>query len=182
MSDSAVLQLTTSTATESQVKPLEETSSEVVLPPLLNVVLFEPEKAGNVGNIARTCAVLGAPLHLIRPYEFALTDREFHRAVMDYLQGVELYQYGNWTDFQDRLPATGRVWALSTHATRFHTQADFQRGDYLLFGPESRGLPTWLRQPLPALKLPQPGKGRSLNLSVAVGVAAFEAGRQIAGW
>lgn len=150
--------------------------------PLLHVVLFEPEKAGNVGNVARTCSVLGAALHLIRPYGFHLADREFRRAVMDYLEGVELHQYGNWTEFQAALPDSARVWAFSTHATQYHTQAGFRRGDYLLFGPESRGLPVWLREPLPTLKLPQPGGGRSLNLSVAAGAAAFEAGRQIEGW
>ncbi|UFA49547.1 tRNA (cytidine(34)-2'-O)-methyltransferase [Deinococcus radiophilus] len=150
--------------------------------PLLHVVLFEPEKAGNVGNIARTCAVLGAALHLIRPYGFHLSDREFRRAVMDYLQGVELHEHASWTAFQGTLPATARVWALTTHAQTYHTQADFRRGDHLLFGPESRGLPLWLRGPLPGVKLPQPGGGRSLNLSVAVGVASFEAARQIEGW
>ncbi len=150
--------------------------------PLLHVVLYEPEKAGNVGNVARTCSVLGAELHLIRPFGFHLHDREFRRAVMDYLQGVTLHEYANWTDFQARLPQQARVFAFSTHATGLHTRAGFVRGDYLLFGPESRGLPAWLRDALPRLKLPQPGGGRSLNLAVAAGVAAFEAGRQIEGW
>lgn len=150
--------------------------------PLLRVVLFEPEKAGNVGNVARTCAVLGAELHLIRPFGFHLHDREFRRAVMDYLEGVTLHEHANWTAFQSSLSAGARVFAFSTHATILHTRAGFRRGDYLLFGPESRGLPVWLREGLTALKLPQPGAGRSLNLAVAAGAAAFEAGRQIEGW
>ncbi|WP_424949649.1 tRNA (cytidine(34)-2'-O)-methyltransferase [Deinococcus sp.] len=150
--------------------------------PLVHVVLFEPEKAGNVGNIARTCAVLGAELRLIRPFGFRLADREFRRAGMDYLEGVTLHDHASWTAFQATLEPGARVFAFSTHATEYHTQAGFMRGDYLLFGPESRGLPVWLRDALPRLKLPQPGGGRSLNLSVAVGVAAYEAGRQIEGW
>lgn len=150
--------------------------------PLLRVVLFEPEKAGNVGNIARTCAVLGAELHLIRPFGFRLADREFKRAGMDYLEGVTLHDHASWTAFQATLGVGSRVFAFSTHATQLFTRASFVRGDYLLFGPESRGLPVWLRDALPKLKLPQPGGGRSLNLSVAAGVAAFEAGRQIEGW
>lgn len=150
--------------------------------PLLHVVLYEPEKAGNVGNVARTCAVLGAELHLIRPYGFRLNDREFQRAVMDYLEGVTLHEHANWTAFAAGLAAGARVYAFSTHATQFHTQVGFVRGDYLLFGPESRGLPTWLRDALPKLKLPQPGGGRSLNLAVAAGIAAYEAARQIEGW
>lgn len=150
--------------------------------PLLHVVLFEPEKAGNVGNVARTCAVLGAALHLIRPFGFHLHDREFRRAVMDYLEGVTLHEHVNWTAFQSGLGPQARVFAFSTHATTLHTRAGFRRGDYLLFGPESRGLPVWLRGGLTTLKLPQPGAGRSLNLAVAAGAAAFEAGRQIEGW
>lgn len=148
----------------------------------LHVVLFEPEKAGNVGNIARTCSVLGAELHLIRPYGFHLSDREFRRAGMDYLQGVTLREYANWTAFQDSLPEGARVFGLSTKGETLHTEAGFLSGDYLLFGPESRGLPRWLLGGLTLLRLPQPGGGRSLNLSVAVGVAAFEAGRQIRLW
>lgn len=150
--------------------------------PLLHVVLFEPEKAGNVGNVARTCAVLGAGLHLIRPFGFHLHDREFRRAVMDYMQGVTLHEHASWTAFQATLPPGARVWAFSTHAETLHTRAGFRRGDFLLLGPESRGLPAWLRSGLPTLKLPQPGRGRSLNLAVAAGVAAFEAARQIEGW
>lgn len=150
--------------------------------PLLHLVLFEPEKAGNVGNVARTCAVLGAELHLIRPFGFHLHDREFRRAVMDYFQGVTLHEHASWSAFQTTLPDTARVFAFSTHATGLHTRAGFRRGDYLLFGPESRGLPEWLRGALPAVRLPQPGGGRSLNLAVAAGIAAFEAGRQIEGW
>lgn len=151
-------------------------------PALLHIVLFEPEKAGNVGNVARTCSLLGAELHLIRPFGFHLHDREFRRAVMDYLQGVTMHEYADWTGFQDTLPDDARVFALSTHGQTYHTRAGFQRGDYLLFGAESRGLPIWLREGLPMITLPQPATGRSLNLAVAVGVAAFEAGRQIEDW
>ncbi|UQN07382.1 tRNA (cytidine(34)-2'-O)-methyltransferase [Deinococcus sp. QL22] len=157
-------------------------TTELPSPPLLHVVLFEPEKAGNVGNVARTCSVLGAELHLIRPFGFHLHDREFRRAVMDYMEGVTLHEHASWTAFAATLSPTARVWAFTTHGTQLHTQAGFQRGDHLLFGPESRGLPVWLRDALPRLRLPQPGGGRSLNLAVAAGVAVFEAGRQIEGW
>ncbi|WP_425148313.1 tRNA (cytidine(34)-2'-O)-methyltransferase [Deinococcus sp.] len=160
----------------------EDAAPPLSPPPLLNVVLFEPEKAGNVGNIARTCAVLGAHLHLIRPFGFHLSDRELRRAGMDYLEGVTLIEHASWTAFQGTLGPGARVWAFSTHASELYTRAGFVRGDYLLFGPESRGLPVWLRDALPRLKLPQPGGGRSLNLAVAAGAAAFEAGRQIEGW
>lgn len=153
---------------------------EGVQGPLCHVALYSPEKAGNVGNIARTCAVLGAELHLVRPYGFHLTDREYQRAVMDYFAGVMVHEHASWAELQARVNAEhSRIWAFSTHATQLYTEVQFQRGDYLLFGAESRGLPTWLRDALPKLKLPQPGHGRSLNLSVAAGVAAFEVQRQV---
>lgn len=150
--------------------------------PLAHIVLFEPEKAGNVGNVARTCAVLGAELHLIRPYGFRLHDPEFRRAVMDYLKDVTVHEYINWTDFQKQLPRDARVWAFSAHAEQLYTRAGYQRSDYLVFGPESRGLPEWLLDGLSTLILPQPAGGRSLNMAVAVGVAAFEVGRQVYKW
>lgn len=104
--------------------------------PLCRVVLYAPEKAGNVGNIARTCAVLGAELHLIRPYGFHLSDREFQRAVMDYFEGVTLREHASWTAFHDNFQ--GRVWAFTTRATQLYTSVQFERGDAL-----------------PGLKLPQ---------------------------
>lgn len=150
--------------------------------PLLHVVLFEPENAGNVGNVARSCAVLGAELHLIRPFGFHLHDREFQRAAMDYLRGVRLHEHASWTAFAASLPPTAHLHAFSARASTPHTAARFQRGDYLLFGPESRGLPGWLTAALPGVTIPHPAGGRSLNLAVAVGVGAFEAARQILGW
>ncbi len=150
--------------------------------PLLHVVLFEPENAGNVGNIARTCAVLGAELHLIRPFGFRLHDREFQRAAMDYLQGVRLHDHASWTALAGTLPPDARIHAFSARAHTSHTATAFQQGDYLLFGPESRGLPTWLTEALPGVVIPHPAGGRSLNLAVAVGVGSFEAARQILKW
>ncbi|ADV68496.1 tRNA/rRNA methyltransferase (SpoU) [Deinococcus maricopensis DSM 21211] len=149
---------------------------------MLHLVLYTPEKAGNVGNVARTCAVLGAHLHLIRPYGFHLQDREFRRAVMDYLSGVTLHEHASWTHFQASLPAGAHVTAFSTRATHIHTTAPVSRGMYLLFGPESRGLPDWLLSGLQAARIPQPAGGRSLNLSVAAGIAAYEAARRLEGW
>ena len=150
--------------------------------PLLQVVLFEPENAGNVGNVARTCAVLGAELHLIRPFGFRLHDREFTRAAMDYLAGVTLHDHASWSAFAASLAPGARIHAFSARAQSRHTATRFERGDYLLFGPESRGLPDWLTGALPGVVIPHPAGGRSLNLAVAVGVGSYEAARQILGW
>ena len=148
----------------------------------LNVVLFEPENAGNVGNVARTCAVLGARLHLIRPFGFRLHDPQFHRAGMDYLRSVTLEEHANWTAFTATLPEGARLVGFSARTERRYTEVRYPRGVFLVFGPESRGLPDWLREQLELVTLPMPGEGRSLNLAVAAGIGAYEAARQIHGW
>ncbi len=148
----------------------------------LHVVLFEPENAGNVGNVARTCAVLGAGLHLIRPFGFRLHDPQFKRAGMDYLRAVDLLEYASWTAFEASLPSEARPFGFTTKTGRAYTSVRYQAGDYLVFGPESRGLPEWLRARLTCVTLPMPGEGRSLNLAVAAGIGAYEAARQVLGW
>jgi tRNA (cytidine/uridine-2'-O-)-methyltransferase len=148
----------------------------------LNVVLFEPEQAGNVGNIARTCAVLGARLHLVRPFGFRLHDPQFRRAALDYFDLVDLVEHADWTALAATLPGGARLFGFSARTPRLFTAVRYTPGDWLVFGPESRGLPDWLRERLDLVTLPMPGGGRSLNLSVAVGVAAYEASRQILGW
>lgn len=150
--------------------------------PLLHVVLFEPENGGNVGNVARTCAVLGAELHLIRPFGFRLHDPQFRRAGMDYLRSVELREHANWTAFEDALPPEARLFGFTTKTERKYTEVTYQEGDFLVFGPESAGLPEWLRARLELVTLPMPGEGRSLNLAVAAGIGAYEAARQLRGW
>lgn len=148
----------------------------------LHVVLFEPENAGNVGNIARTCAVLGASLHLVRPFGFRLHDPQFRRAGMDYLRSVHLREYANWTAFHESLSPDARLIGFSARAERPYTRVTYARGDHLVFGPESRGLPDWLRERLELVTFPMPGEGRSLNLAVAAGIGAYEAMRQIQRW
>jgi tRNA (cytidine/uridine-2'-O-)-methyltransferase len=146
---------------------------------MLNIVLCEPEIPQNTGNIARTCAVLGARLHLIRPFGFRLNDPPFKRAVMDYLEDVEIIEHVAWRAFMDSVPDAERVFLTSGLGGRPYTEARYQRGDYLVFGSESRGLPEAWLETRTAWTIPMPGRGRGLNVAVAVGVVAFEAVRQI---
>lgn len=150
---------------------------------ILNVVLFEPENAGNVGNIARTCAVVGATLHLIRPFGFSLHDTQFRRAGMDYLEEVTVVEHPDWISFCSSLEnipkEKARLYGFSSKVERSFWQAEYQTGDYLIFGPESRGLPQWIKDQLEPITLPMPGGGRSLNLAVSVGIGLYEALRQI---
>ncbi len=149
---------------------------------MFHVALFEPEIAGNTGNAARTCVATGAPLHLIRPLGFRLTDEAVRRAGMDYWEAADVTLHASFARFQEAFGATfesGRVFAFSTKATRVYTEVSYEAGDVLLFGPESRGLPAEVRAITQPLRLPMQPHARSLNLAVSVGVAVYEAWRQM---
>lgn len=149
---------------------------------MLHVVLFEPEIAGNVGNIARTCVAVGAELHLIRPYGFRLTDEAVRRAGMDYWHDTRLTQHTSFAAFQSEFGeafAAGRVVAFTTKATTDYSHVSYRTGDVLLFGPESRGLPEVVRRGCTQVKIPMQPAARSLNLAVSVGVGLYEAWRQL---
>lgn len=149
--------------------------------PLLNIVLYEPEIPPNTGNIIRLCANMGARLHLIEPLGFALDDKKLRRAGLDYHEWASVVRHKNWDEFcQQR--SSGQIYALSTKGQQSYTEAQFQAGDWLLFGPETRGLPSDIRASLPAsqvLRIPMQANSRSLNLSNAVAIMAFEAWRQL---
>jgi tRNA (cytidine/uridine-2'-O-)-methyltransferase len=150
---------------------------------MLHLVLYQPEIAPNAGNVARTCAVLGLSLHLIRPLGFTLGAQGFRRAGMDYLDGVDVRIHDSWSGYLAMLGASSRVFATSGSGNLVYSDVQFQSGDHLLFGPESVGLPIDILQKYPSLRLPMPGGGRSLNVAVTAAVMAFEAMRQITlGW
>ena len=148
---------------------------------MLNIVLVEPEIPQNCGNIARTCAATGCRLHLIRPLGFDISEKAVRRAGLDYWNLVEVIDYENLGDFFARNPDI-RMWCLSTKAPRCYAEADFRDGAYLFFGKETKGLPEWLLHDNPeqCVRLPMIDNdaARSLNLSNAVAVGAFEVLRQ----
>ncbi len=148
---------------------------------MLNIVLFEPEIPPNTGNIIRLAANTGCQLHLIEPLGFSLDEKSVTRAGMDYAETQDVRIHTNWNAFVNtEKPA--RIYALSTKGTRCHSDPQFQPGDYLLFGPESRGLPASIRESLPVgqvLRIPMVANSRSMNLSNAVAVMVYEAWRQL---
>ncbi|TBH21211.1 tRNA (cytidine(34)-2'-O)-methyltransferase [Thermus thermamylovorans] len=148
---------------------------------MVHLVLYQPEIPQNTGNAARTAAALGFPLHLIRPLGFRLNDPRLRRAGLDYWPHVDLRVHEAWEAFLQALPPGARVWAFSARAQRGLYEVRFQEGDHLLFGPETRGLPPEVLARLPGVRIPMPGPVRSLNLAVALGVAAYEAYRQLRG-
>ena len=146
----------------------------------LEIVLFEPEIPPNTGNIMRLCANMGARLHLIEPLGFVLDDRRLRRAGMDYRDVAVVSRHASLSACRETL-GPRRWFALSRHACHRYDQVDYQTGDVLLFGPETRGLPAELLAEFAdhALTIPQQSGSRSLNLSNAVAVVAFEAWRQL---
>ena len=148
----------------------------------LIVALLEPEIAGNVGNIARTCLVTNTPLHLIRPLGFRLSDDALKRSGMDYWDEVDTTIHADFAAFFEMFKeqfANKRVFSLTTKGKQTHSDSHFQAGDVLLFGPESRGLPESVRNLTPQLRIPMQPSARSLNLAVSVGVCLYEAWRQL---
>lgn len=147
---------------------------------MLHVVLHQPEIPPNTGNVIRLCANTGAELHLIRPLGFELDDARLRRAGLDYHEYTRLQLHDNYAAFLSKV-APAHVYALSTRGTTSPYAVRFQRGDAVLFGSETRGLPQDLLDALPlphCLRLPMRPGNRSLNLSNAVAVVAYEAWRQ----
>lgn len=148
---------------------------------MLDVVLYQPEIPPNTGNIIRLCANTGFRLHLIEPLGFELDDQRLKRAGLDYHEFAELKIHPNYPSFLTTVQPE-RVLALSTKGRSNYSDCQFQPGDALLFGPETRGLPTEILTTLPedqVLRLPMLPDSRSLNLSNTVAVVVYEAWRQM---
>jgi tRNA (cytidine/uridine-2'-O-)-methyltransferase len=151
---------------------------------MLHVALWEPEIPPNTGNVARLCAATGAVLHLIGRLGFRLDDRSLRRAGLDYWNAVDLRRHNTLAAFEAE-NAGRRVFCFSARAATPYTQVRYQDGDCLLFGGETFGLPPEVHERYAdrAVCIPMPtGKVRSLNLATAVGVALYEALRQVNGW
>lgn len=147
----------------------------------MRVILYQPEIPQNTGNIARTCAATHVPLHLVEPLGFRLDDRHLKRAGLDYWPHVDLRVHPSLAALHDELPENRWVY-FSTHAQRCYYDFCFRPGDCLVFGSETRGLPTAIlaQEADRVLRIPvDANRVRSLNLSTSVGIALFEALRQL---
>ena len=147
----------------------------------MQVVLFEPEIPPNTGSVARLCAATLTPLHLIEPLGFKIDDKHLKRAGLDYWEFVDLRVHKSWDDFM-RTAAPQKLRFFSKRAARSYTSVRYSDEDFLVFGPETRGLPQRILNDDPerALRIPMMGAGvRSLNLSNAVSIVLYEALRQL---
>ncbi|MDT3679371.1 MAG: tRNA (cytidine(34)-2'-O)-methyltransferase [Burkholderiaceae bacterium] len=147
---------------------------------MIHIVLVHPEIAPNTGNVIRLCANVGATLHLVEPLGFALDSAKLRRAGLDYREHATMRVHRSWTAFIEQTQPA-RSFAFTTYGRQSPYETRFARDDFLVFGSESSGLPPEILDgfaPERRLRLPMRPDNRSLNLSNAVAVAAFEAWRQ----
>jgi tRNA (cytidine/uridine-2'-O-)-methyltransferase len=147
--------------------------------PPLQLVLVSPQIPPNTGNVARTCAVTGARLHLVGPLGFSLDERSLRRAGLDYWPEVSPEIYRDWTDFETRTLGgrAGNLHLFTARAERSLFEVRFAPGDFLVFGQEQLGLPPALLDAWPErqVSIPMREGMRSLNLAVAAGIGVYAA-------
>ena len=149
----------------------------------LNIVLVEPEIPQNTGNIARTCAALGAKLHLVKPLGFEISDKYLKRAGLDYWDKLEIEEHNNLNDFLAKYsPENNNMFFVTTKGKNCYSDLNYSNLDtvFLLFGKETKGLPEDLLTKYieKAIRIPMKPGLRSLNLSNSVAILAYEVFRQ----
>lgn len=148
---------------------------------MLDIVLYEPEIPQNTGNIIRLCANTGFRLHLIEPLGFTWDDKRLRRSGLDYHEFAEIKRHKTFAAFLES-EKPQRLLALTTKGSLAHSQVKFELGDYLMFGPETRGIPMSILNEMPLeqkIRIPMTANSRSMNLSNSVAVTVYEAWRQL---
>lgn len=151
---------------------------------MFNIVLYHPEIPHNTGAAGRLAVNTGSRLHLIRPIAFSLDEKHVRRCGLDYWQHVDLHLWDSMEELERAAAPGAHFWYLSTKAKRsiWDSSLPLRDGDYLVFGPETKGLPTeWITShPETALTIPMPGEhARSLNLSTSVAIVLYEGLRRL---
>lgn len=151
--------------------------------PLLHVVLHQPDIPQNTGNIGRTCVAVGAKLWLVRPLGFRLDEKHLRRAGMDYWPHLEYEVVDSWQELLQKLPQDSTMWLIENAGGKLLWDVEYNRGDVLVFGSESRGLPEAIldEHRNHIVELPMREAVRSLNLASTVNTAVYEAVRQFGG-
>ena len=148
---------------------------------MFNIVLLEPEKPDNTGNIGRTCVATGSALHLIYPIGFQLTRKNIHHAGLDYWERLKLFTHDSYNEFLEYIRrARTSLWFATTKAHKSYTDVKFNDGDFIMFGKESAGIPEEIlaSDEEHCIRIPMIENERSLNLSNSVAVVLYEALRQ----
>ena len=143
------------------------------------MILYEPEIPQNTGNIGRSCVATGTKLHLIEPLGFMLNDKTVKRAGMDYWEQLDVTRYDDWQDFLTKNPKA-KIYFATTKGKNVYTEVSYEPDAFLMFGPESRGIPEEIlvEHPDRCVRIPMVGEARSLNLANSVAIVLYEALRQ----
>jgi tRNA (cytidine/uridine-2'-O-)-methyltransferase len=145
-----------------------------------HIVLVEPEIPPNTGNIARTCSVIGATLHLVRPLGFVIDDKKLKRAGLDYWHELNIQYHDSFAQLKQKYPE-GRFFCATTKADKLYTEFTYREGDFFVFGKETKGLaPEIIEEHRDTLiRIPMLPVKRSLNLSNSAAIVVYEAMRQL---
>ncbi|MDX1958253.1 MAG: tRNA (cytidine(34)-2'-O)-methyltransferase [Leptospiraceae bacterium] len=152
---------------------------------VIHIALFRPEIPQNTGNISRLCVGLGVPLHIIGTPSFDLSEKAVRRAGLDYWSHLQLHQHNDWESFEKFFPNQNRIFLVTKYGKTIYSKTNFQSGDCLVFGQETKGLPDEIKsryQEDRKLFIPMKTEMRSINLSNSVAIVAYEATKQIENW
>lgn len=143
-------------------------------------MLVEPEIPPNTGNIARTCAVTGAKLHLVHPLGFEISEPRLKRAGLDYWHDLDIEHHDSFWELKEKYPE-GRFFCATTKGARIYTDFRYQEGDFFVFGKETKGLPNDILSAHAdtLIRIPMKPDFRSLNLSNSAAIVVYEALRQL---
>ena len=150
----------------------------------LNIVLVEPEIPQNTGNIARTCAAIGAKLHLVYPLGFSISEKQVKRAGLDYWDKLEIEEHNSFKSFLEKYkPENTNMFFVTTKGKKVYSDVNYSKFDevFLLFGKETKGLPEDILKKYinNTIRIPMRENLRSLNLSNSVAIVAYDVCRQI---
>ena len=145
----------------------------------MNIVLYQPEIPYNTGNIGRSCVLTNTKLHLIKPLGFSLDEKQIKRSGLDYWKLIDLRV---WESFEEFLEANqgARLFYATTKTKQKYSDVKFEKNDFIMFGPESRGIPEDIlkKNTERCITIPMIPMGRSLNLSNSAAIILYEALRQ----
>lgn len=149
---------------------------------MLNIVLYQPRIPQNTGNVARSCFVTGSRLHLVGPMGFRIDEAKLRRAGLTYWHQTDIVTYESWEEFLEK-NAGSRMILMTSHATKLHSQFQFEDGDYIVFGREDAGVPDAVHAHFGERQFRIPmlpsEEARCFNLATSVGIVLMEAERQL---